>query len=200
MKPLLLMLVAYWLGSIPFGYLIVKLVRGDDVRRTGSGGTGATNVTRRAGKLAGLITLFLDAAKGAAAVLLARRLGGADAWVAVAGVTAIFGHIFPVWLGFRGGKGVATGLGVFVALTPVAVLLLAPIFLAVVLTTRYVSLGSITSAAALPFVVWWLKPNDGPLIACALASSALVIWAHRSNIGRLIAGTESRFGARETRR
>ncbi len=200
MKSLLLTLGAYALGSIPFGYLIVRLARGDDVRRTGSGGTGATNVTRRAGKLAGLLTLLLDAAKGTAAVLLARRFGGDETWVAAAGVAVIVGHIFPVGLGFRGGKGVATGLGVFAALAPGAVLLLVPVFLAVVWTTRYVSLGSITAAAALPFLVWWSRPNAAPLIACAFASSALVIWAHRSNIGRLIAGCEPKFGAGETAR
>jgi glycerol-3-phosphate acyltransferase PlsY len=194
---------AYLLGSIPFGYLIVRLVAGADVRETGSGGTGATNVTRRAGKLAGVATLLLDAAKGAAAVALARWLfapdHGVNWWVAAAALAAVVGHIFPVWLGFRGGKGVATGLGAFAVLSPAAVLCAAVVFLAVVWRTRYVSLGSITAAAALPVCVWLLDAGDGPpahrapLVTAAVLGSAIIIAMHHANIGRLARGTESKF-------
>lgn len=206
MPPSLIILLAYLIGSIPFGYLIVKLRGEGDVRETGSGGTGATNVTRRAGRAAGVLTLVLDAAKGAVAVLLARWLltddFGVNWWVAGAAVAAIAGHVFPVWLGFRGGKGVATGLGVFACLAPLAVLCVAPVFVAVVWATRYVSLGSITASAALPLFV---RLFDGrgdatattttlaPLLAAAVAGAALIIFMHRANIGRLLRGTENKL-------
>ena len=207
MPPALIILLAYLVGSIPFGYLIVKLRGEGDVRETGSGGTGATNVTRRAGRAAGVLTLALDAAKGAVAVALARWLlrddSGADWWVAGAAIAAIAGHVFPVWLGFRGGKGVATGLGVFACLAPLAVLCVAPVFVAVVWATRYVSLGSITASAALPLFVWLFGGRGGataatttaltPLLAAAVAGAALIIFMHRANIGRLLRGTESKL-------
>src|SRR5919202_829462 len=158
MRPVLVLICAYLLGSIPFGYLIVRAKEGADVRETGSGGTGATNVSRRAGKLAGVLTLALDALKGAAAVLLARWLAaddfGINWWVAAAAFLAVFGHCFPVWLGFRGGKGVATGVGVFLSLYPLAVACAAVIFILAVGATRYISLGSILAAATLPLFLW----------------------------------------------
>jgi glycerol-3-phosphate acyltransferase PlsY len=136
MRFLLVITVAYLLGSIPFGYLIVRAREGGDIRQTGSGGTGATNVSRHAGKVAGVVTLFLDALKGTTAVLIAKAIaaGAADAaWiVAVAAIAVILGHIFPLWLGFRGGKGVATGVGVFLALAPIAVGLAGVLFVIVV--------------------------------------------------------------------
>lgn len=203
MLHVLLVLLAYLLGSIPFGYLIVRVRGGGDVRETGSGGTGATNVTRRAGKWAGVVTLLLDALKGALAVVIARRLLGDDAgvgwWVTAAALAAVVGHIFPVWLGFRGGKGVATGLGVFLGLAPLAVLCALPVFLAVVWATRYVSLGSMTAAATLPLSVWLLggrgdsQANPAPLLTAALAGAALIIFMHRANIGRLLRGEESKL-------
>ncbi|HYE13167.1 MAG TPA: glycerol-3-phosphate 1-O-acyltransferase PlsY [Pyrinomonadaceae bacterium] len=194
----LVLLAAYLSGSIPFGYLLVRARGGGDVRQTGSGGTGATNVTRRAGKWAGLATLALDAAKGALAVVLARGLLGAGAgaewWVAGAALAAVAGHVFPVWLGFRGGKGVATGLGAFLGLVPLAVLCALPVFVLVVAATRYVSLGSITAAAVLPVCVWLLAGRDaGPAFAAALAGGALIIFMHRANIGRLLRGEESKL-------
>jgi glycerol-3-phosphate acyltransferase PlsY len=204
--------IAYLLGSIPFGYLIVRFTKGTDVRATGSGGTGATNVSRRAGKFAGVLTLLLDALKGAAAVFFAKLILGlpvmglsqrADVeetywWVAAAAVAAIVGHIFPVWLRFRGGKGVATGVGVFLMLSPAAVLLAAAIFLVIVWRTRYVSLGSILAAAAIPLFVVLLhlfSPTKVliPTLAAACAGSFLIVFAHRQNIERLISGTESKF-------
>jgi glycerol-3-phosphate acyltransferase PlsY len=204
MFPPLAPAIGYLLGSIPFGYLIVRLTRGADIRETGSGGTGATNVSRRAGKLAGILTLILDALKGALAVLIARvMLGNADLnvkwWIAATAIATIAGHIFPVWLGFRGGKGVATGAGVFFMIAPFALLCAGVVFIAVVLITRYVSLGSITSAALIPFFLWLQKfliqpaaDIRAPLVA-AVAGALLIIFAHRANIARLISGTESKF-------
>src|SRR5215211_789666 len=176
-------LVAYLLGSIPFGYLLVRLFVGGDVRETGSGGTGATNVTRRAGKGVGVLTLLLDLLKGAAAVLVARALLGAGEsalwWVCAAGAAVVLGHVFPVWLRFRGGKGVATGLGVFLVLAPLATGCALVVFVAVVWLWRYVSLGSITAAAVLPLAVWALGAvglSDraaAPVLAVAVTGAAL---------------------------
>ena len=202
MLPALSVVAAYLIGSIPFGFLIVRARGGGDVRETGSGGTGATNVSRRAGKGAGILTLLLDAAKGALVALAARWLlapGFRINWlVAVASIAVIAGHVFPVWLKFRGGKGVATGLGVFLGLTPAAVALAAPVFIAVVWATRYVSLGSILATTTLPLFVWLLRdeqPSDGiaPVMAVAIAGAALIIFMHRANIGRLLNGTENRW-------
>ncbi|HEV3468351.1 MAG TPA: glycerol-3-phosphate 1-O-acyltransferase PlsY [Pyrinomonadaceae bacterium] len=196
-------LLAYLLGSVPFGYLLVRLKGGGDVRETGSGGTGATNVTRRAGRAAGLLTLALDALKGVLAVVFARYLltddFGVDWWVAAAALAAVVGHVFPVWLRFRGGKGVATGLGVFLSLAPLAVLCALPVFALVVWATRYVSLGSMTAAALLPLFVWLLGARGArggdarPLLAAALVGGALIIFMHRANIARLLRGTENKL-------
>jgi glycerol-3-phosphate acyltransferase PlsY len=192
---------AYLLGSIPFGYLLVRLRGGGDVRETGSGGTGATNVTRRAGRSVGVLTLLLDALKGVAAVLVARAALGAGAewWVSAAAVAAVLGHVFPVWLRFHGGKGVATGLGVFLVLAPLATLCALVVFVFVVRLWRYVSLGSITAACVLPLAVWSLSAvglSDRaapPVLAVAVAGAALIIYMHRANIGRLLRGEESRL-------
>lgn len=198
------LLTAYLLGSIPFGFLIVKLKSGADVRQTGSGGTGATNVTRKAGKSAGIITLILDALKGTAAVLLARWLTGEaeTSWVvAGAAVLAVVGHCFPVWLKFKAGKGVATGLGVFLAIVPWSVLAAAVVFLLIVWRTRFVSLGSVTAAVVVP--LWTLiqhllispVTDFAPILAALCAASAVIVAKHHENIQRLMAGTESKFGA-----
>jgi glycerol-3-phosphate acyltransferase PlsY len=206
-------LIAYLLGSIPFGYLIVRATKGADIRETGSGGTGATNVSRRAGKVAGILTLILDAMKGAAAVLFARIIlgsalsGPSDAgvglasewWIAAAAVLVIVGHMFPIWLGFRGGKGVATGVGVFLMLAPLALAGAGAIFLAIVVSTRYVSLASITAASTIPLFVWLqhglVSPVNAlwPTMSAAILIASLIIFAHRANIQRLLQGTESRF-------
>lgn len=194
------LLIAYFLGSIPFGYLIVKWRAGKDVRGVGSGATGATNVTRAAGRGAGVATLALDALKGYGAVAVARALTGDDgvSWVvAGAGVMAVIGHIFPVWLGFKAGKGVATGLGVFAAIAPMAVLLSGMVFILVLVLTRYVSLGSILAAGSAPLWAWLWYRGDPDLerMLVALSVSAVVIIAkHHENIRRLLAGTENRFG------
>lgn len=193
---------AYLLGSIPFGYLIVKLKSGADIRATGSGGTGATNVTRKAGKLAGVITLILDALKGAAAVLLAQALWGETrfTWeIAAAAVMVVVGHCYPIWLSYRGGKGVATALGVFTVLVPFAVLPALLLFVITVALTRYVSLGSICGALMVPLSVaaWHLsfaKVEDFlPLTVALCATTALIIMKHRENIQRLLAGTENKL-------
>jgi acyl phosphate:glycerol-3-phosphate acyltransferase len=203
MSPALAIVLAYLLGSLPFGYLIVKLSGGGDVRAGGSGGTGATNVTRKAGKSAGVLTLLLDAAKGALAVVLARvwltTNFGINWWVAAVAIAVIVGHCFPVWLRFRGGKGVATGLGVFLCLAPWAVGIVAVVFLLIVWRTRYVSLGSIIAAALMPLCVGLVSYRArqsislAPLLTVACAGAALIIFMHRANIGRLLRGTENRL-------
>ena len=216
MQPATLIVIAYILGSIPFGYLIVRATQGADIRETGSGGTGATNVSRRAGKMAGVLTLVLDALKGAAAVVIAKVFLGlpvlelatdspvhafdhANWWVAAAAIAVIVGHIFPVWLRFRGGKGVATGVGVFLMLAPISVALAAVIFALVVWRTRYVSLGSMLAAAAIPVFVLvqhrFGRPVEAlvPMMSAAIAGAVLIVFAHRENIRRLIDGNENRF-------
>lgn len=203
MRPVLILIVSYVVGSIPFGYLVVRARTGVDVRETGSGGTGATNVSRRAGKVAGVVTLVLDALKGALAVVLARLFltedFGVNWWVAGAVVLAIAGHCFPVWLGFRGGKGVATGVGAFLALSPLGVACAGFIFILIVWATRYVSLGSIVAAAALPPSIWilnsYVRPVEAPapLLTAAITGAAIIIFMHRANIGRLLSGTENKF-------
>jgi len=199
----LVILVAYAIGSIPFGYLIVRLRAGADVRETGSGGTGATNVSRRAGKLAGVLTLLLDAGKGAIATLLARNLVPPDdsltLIVLLAAFAAVVGHIFPVWLGFRGGKGVATATGVFLVLAPVALAIAGIVFAVVVLLTRYVSLASMLAVLAIPLFVWlrmrlgYPAANFEGFLWLGVAVALLIVFAHRANISRLLKGTESRF-------
>lgn len=196
----IVLITAYLLGSIPFGYLIVRARAGADIRETGSGGTGATNVSRRAGKGAGVLTLILDALKGVAAILIGRLiLGESFGAITGAAILVIMGHMFPIWLGFRGGKGVATGVGVFLVLAPLALVGAGVIFLAIVILTRYVSLGSITAAATIPLFVWLqhglIRPvtNIGATMCAAVITASLIIFAHRSNIQRLAQGTESKF-------
>jgi len=191
-------LVAYLLGSIPFGFLLSKLRGIGDIRRTGSGNIGAANVTRVAGPAAGLMTLLLDAGKGYLAVWLAARVTGEDATaMVVAAVAAILGHLFPVWLGFRGGRGVATGVGVFLPVCWTAVLAALVIWLIVLLFWRYVSLGSVVATASLPLLIYLLyAPGHAPphvISVGATLAAVLIVVRHRSNIERLIAGTEPRF-------
>jgi glycerol-3-phosphate acyltransferase PlsY len=189
----------YLLGSIPFGYLLVRVIRREDVRSSGSGNIGATNVARMSPVL-GVATLILDAGKGLTAVVLARALSGGEhvrLAMTVAAFCAILGHLFPVWLKFRGGKGVATSLGAFALLAPKSIVCMVGLFLLIVAATRYVSLGSVVAAAAFPVLAWVLHESLEPvqLFLIALAS-LLVVWKHRQNLGRLIAGTESRLGAK----
>jgi len=194
---LLILPIAYLLGSIPFGYLLVLVFRKQDIRAIGSGNIGATNVARTGAKGLGIATLLLDCLKGFVAVMLARYLvpGNLDL-AACAAVAAILGHIFPVWLGFRGGKGIATALGVFLALSwPTALCALA-VFILVTVASKYVSLGSILGAAALPMFMLYFESYRSPLfIGGTIFISLLCILKHSANIARLKNGTENKLGA-----
>ena len=195
MSVLLTAVFSYLLGSIPFGFILLRIFRGQDVRRTGSGNIGATNVARSSPTL-GLVTLILDALKGVAAVELARAFfPGRNVRAGVAALFAILGHMFPVWLKFRGGKGVATGLGSFAILAPKTILVMVGVFVAVVLVFRRVSLGSIVAVALFPFLAWLLHDYDSsPQILVLMATASVFIVArHHQNIRRLLAGTESRL-------
>ena len=189
--------LAYLLGSIPFGYLLVRIFRHQDIRETGSGNIGATNVARSGAKGLGFATLLLDLAKAFAAVAIAQRLGPGNIDLAVAAaVAAIVGHVYPIWLAFHGGKGVASALGLMLALDWRGGIGVFSVFLAVVLLTRYVSLGSIVGAASFPILAFYLIPARTPIvIGGMLFIPLLVILKHRANIARLIAGTENRFGS-----
>jgi len=198
MNPWLISLsLAYLLGSIPFGYLLVRIFRKQDIRSIGSGNIGATNVVRSGAKGLGIATLALDLLKAYAAVLIARHLAPANFELqTAAAIAAVLGHVFPVWLGFRGGKGVASALGAFIALTPRAALVALAVFLLVVVLTRYVSLASILAAAVMPVAGLMVAPVRSPgVVAGFVFLSALVIVKHHGNIRRLLAGTESRFGS-----
>ncbi len=199
---LLLLLVSYLLGSIPFGLLWARLFGVGDVRQSGSGNIGAANVTRVAGPLPGILTLVLDAAKGAFAVWLAAQFTANSATaMMLCGVAALLGHCFPLWLRFKGGKGVATGLGVFGVLCPQAALAAALLFVLVFLFWRFVSLASISAAAALPLLVYFLwAPHHAPPLVVSfgtLFASALIMYKHDANLQRLVAGTEPRFVPRK---
>jgi glycerol-3-phosphate acyltransferase PlsY len=187
---------AYVVGAIPVGYFVARLFGVTDIRRRGSGNIGATNVLRTAGRLPGLVTLFGDIAKGWIAVALAGRIGGDVASaLAVGAVAAVVGNCWSVFLGFRGGKGVATGLGALLRLVPLATLAALPVFLVVVLTTRFVSLGSLLGAACVPFGALALGAPR-PAVLGALAVAVIVVLRHHENIARLRAGTERRLGER----
>jgi acyl phosphate:glycerol-3-phosphate acyltransferase len=191
--------LSYLLGSIPFGYLLVRIIRGEDVRRSGSGNIGATNVARKSRGL-GVLTLLLDAAKGFLAVQVAAlicrfpehdpRLYRA---MALSALLAIVGHMFPVWLGFRGGKGVATALGAFLRFSAASVLIAVIIFFVVVLVSRRISLGSIVTAALFPVVASFFLPRDALILGLISAAAVLIIIRHHQNIRRLLSGQEPRF-------
>lgn len=187
--------VGYLAGSIPFAFLVAR-ARGVDVRHAGSGNVGATNVLRTSGVATAVFVMLLDMAKGAGAVQVVWRLApGALAAPAVAGLAAVVGHIYPVWLNFRGGKGVATAAGVFSVLTPMAVAPALALFVLTVWVTRFVSLGSLVATIALgPIAAGLGAPS--PVVVAALASALLIVIRHRSNIARLMAGTERRVGER----
>ena len=197
---------AYLLGSIPVGYLLVRIFRHQDIRSVGSGNIGATNVLRSGGKGLGASTFLLDMLKGCAAVWLGGFLGALllpatplRSAQALAALFAVLGHMFPVWLRFKGGKGVATGFGVFLVAAPWAALAAISVFFAVVFLSRYVSLASILGAACFPVFAWFLVAGSRPafFIAVQCAVALLIIVKHHQNIRRLLAGTESRFGARK---
>ena len=191
-------IAAYFLGSIPFGLLLTKAFGRGDVRKVGSGNIGATNVARAAGLAAGVLTLALDVAKGAGAVLLAEKLSNDSAtWMMISVLAVLVGHCFPVWLKFKGGKGVAAAMGTFLVLSPLACLGAVILFLFVVSFWRYVSLGSVSAAAAMPLLIYFLwAPHHAPPLAITfgtLAASLLIIHKHRGNLGRLVEGVEPKF-------
>ena len=192
MQVVLVLVSVYLLAAIPFGYLIGR-IGGVDVRVRGSGNIGATNLLRTRGKLAGAVTLLLDIGKGAAGVLLAAYLLPQLFWApAAAGFAALVGHCFPIYLGFRGGKGVATALGAFLVLAPLATLLAVLLFIAILATTRLVAVGSAAAAVGFPAAVWAL--GDARLALAALPSAAVILWRHRENFDRIRRGVESRLG------
>jgi acyl phosphate:glycerol-3-phosphate acyltransferase len=220
MRVFLIIAVSYLLGSVPFGYLLVRIFRGEDVRLSGSGNIGATNVSRKSPVL-GVLTLLLDALKGAVAVTFAMIVSPPfeHTWVtvwrqlppalssspelvtgaALAALFAVLGHMFPVWLKFRGGKGVATGLGSFVLIAPKAVAVAVILFIAIVLVFRYVSLGSIISVLLFPTLTWCFNELGKTWLALAYVSLAAlaIVLKHHQNIHRLLAGTERRIGANQ---
>lgn len=194
----LLLLVAYFIGGIPFGYLLVRWKTGEDVRTKGSGNIGATNVLRSTGKALGIATLLLDIAKGWVAVWLMARFGSGEAvWTALAALAVILGHAFPAVLKFQGGKAVASFVGAFAYLAPLPLLAITIVFVAVVASTRFVSLGAIIGAALFPLAVWMIDHPGTPLVSAALVGGVFIIWRHKSNIERLRAGTENALGAKK---
>ena len=209
---LLIVVVSYFLGSIPFGYLLVRIFRGEDVRQTGSGNIGATNVARTGSKGLAIATLLLDALKGYIAVAHVFHFAshhpdhvpdfGPHAVYVLAALAALFallGHMFPIWLRFKGGKGVATAVGAFLGIAPAAIGVVLVLFVAIVAFTRYVSLGSMVGAAVFPPAAWWLNPETRSAMVMLFigASSLLIIARHKDNIRRLLAGNENRFGGKK---
>jgi len=204
---LLIVVIAYLLGSMPSGYLLIRLFRHQDIRQSGSGNIGATNVLRAGGKGLAAATFLLDMLKGSCAVWLGGVIGGLLApgvapanMKALAALVAVLGHIFPVWLGFKGGKGVSTGFGVFLVAAPWAALAAISVFIVVLAISRYVSLASILGAASFPLFALFLGHGDRPpfFIAVQVAVALILIAKHHQNIGRLLAGKESRLGAKKT--
>lgn len=194
LKEILLIIGAYLVGSVPTGLLLARTLGGVDIRTTGSGNIGATNVYRTLGKKVGIMTLVGDCLKGIIPVVIAKQMGLPVEWVAAVGAAAFLGHVYTIFLGFKGGKGVATALGVFLAMAPLAVLCALAVFIVVILTWRYVSLASISAAAAMPIFILLLG-NPPPIVAMTLLIATLVIYKHRENIDRLRNGTESKFKA-----
>lgn len=188
-----LLLASYLIGAIPTGVILTRLVGGEDVRNAGSGNIGATNVYRVAGRTLGVITLIGDCLKGVIPVAVAvSALGLAPNHVSLVALAAFIGHCYPVYLGFKGGKGVATALGIFLVLSPLAVLCALGLFVLILWRWRFISLASISAAAAVPFLVLAFE-RSSPVFSATLIIAAIVIWRHRSNIERLRSGTENRF-------
>jgi glycerol-3-phosphate acyltransferase PlsY len=194
MIALLVLPIAYLLGAIPFGYLLVKWKTGADVRGAGSGNIGATNVLRTTGRAAGVATLLLDIAKGYLAVWIAGRLTDQSPWwMSAAALTVMAGHAFPVFLRFQGGKAVASFVGAFLCLTPLALAAVLVVFVATVAATRHISMGSIVGAVTFPLGVWLILQPPLPVIAAAIIAAAFIIYRHSSNIQRLRMGQEHKF-------
>jgi glycerol-3-phosphate acyltransferase PlsY len=195
METLLPLVVGYGLGSLPLGFLVANRIKGVDLRRVGSGNVGAANVYRSAGLGLALLVAGIDVAKGAGSVILASRVAFSSVPPVAVGIAAIVGHMYPVWLRFRGGKGVATACGVFWVLAPPATAMAAVIFVVIVWTTRYVSLGSVVATAVLPSLAWFTRAPVAVIVGGVVAA-VLIVMRHRGNIGRLREGTERRLGHR----
>lgn len=201
MMPALALVAAYLIGAIPFGFLLVKWKTGADIRASGSGNIGATNVLRTTGWKTGSATLILDIAKGYLAVWLAGYLtDGSEIWMAAAAVAVIAGHAFPVFLGGKGGKAVASFTGAYLCLTPLPLAATAVVFVAMVAVTRHVSVGSIAGAAAFPLAVWMISHPPLPVTLAAIVSGAFIIYRHSENLQRLRAGTEHVFSLGRSKR
>ena len=198
MTPLIALIAAFLVGSIPFGYLLVRWKTGEDVREKGSGNIGATNVLRTTGRLAAVATLLLDIGKGVFAVWLAGKLsGGSPVWMSLAALAVMAGHAFPVFLKFQGGKAVASFIGAFLYLTPIPMIAALLVFVIVVAATRQISMGSIVAAGSLPLATWLIEHPPWIVIFATLVAAVFVIYRHRANIERIRAGTENvfRFGS-----
>jgi glycerol-3-phosphate acyltransferase PlsY len=193
MDSVLPILLGYGVGSLPLGYLVANRAKGIDLRRVGSGNVGAANVYRTAGLAAAIIVVLVDVAKGASSVFFAARFATGVADPVAAGVAAIIGHVYPVWLRFHGGKGVATACGVFWMLAPLATAVSATLFVVVVWVTRYVSLGSVIATVALPPLAWWTGKSVAVVVGSVVAA-VVIVQRHRANIGRLQQGVERRLG------
>lgn len=195
--PFIALVVAYLVGSIPFGYLLVRWKTGEDVRAKGSGNIGATNVLRTTGPAVGVATLLLDVAKGAFAVWVADKLcNGSPAWMSLAALAVMAGHAFPIFLKFQGGKSVATFIGAFLYLTPIPMIAVLVVFVIVIAATRQISMGSIVAAGSLPLATWLIEHPPPIVIFATLIAAIFIIYRHRANIDRIRSGTENvlRFG------
>ncbi len=194
MTPLFALLIAYLLGAVPFGYLLVKWKTGRDVRASGSGNIGATNVLRTSGRAAGILTLLLDIAKGFLAVWIAARLtGSSPLWTSMSALAVIAGHAFPVFLKFRGGKAVASFIGAFLYLAPLPLVAVLVVFVVVVGVTRYISLGSMVASGLFPLAVWLISRPPAPVVWAAAIAGLFIVARHHQNIARLAKGAEHKF-------
>lgn len=193
-REVLMVAVAYLLGSIPSALILVRMAGKGDVRRVGSGNVGATNAMRAAGWKVALPVMIVDVGKGVAAVLLMRWLTPAPEWHAAAGLAAILGHCFPVWLGFTGGKGMATAAGIFLVLAWLPALIAAGLWLVLLVLGRRVSLASVLATAAFPLLLLLIDQPPRPVVVCAVAAAAVIVFRHRANLARLARGTEPRIG------
>jgi glycerol-3-phosphate acyltransferase PlsY len=186
-------LFGYLLGSLPTGLILAKLFSKVDPRKKGSKNIGATNIFRTAGKALGVLTLVGDLLKGAIPVWVAVQWGESDLWIAASGLTPLLGHVFPIFLGFKGGKGVATALGVYLVISPIAVLIEFTIFAGIVWKWRFISLGSITCATTIPILLAFFRSDSQVYFVLSVVIAALILYRHQSNISRLLQGTENKW-------
>jgi acyl phosphate:glycerol-3-phosphate acyltransferase len=194
MTGLLVIAIAYLIGAIPFGYVLVRLTTGKDIRAAGSGNIGATNVLRTTGRAAGVATLLLDIGKGFAAVYLAAKMTGDDPlWMSLAALAVMAGHAFPVFLKFQGGKAVASFIGAFLYLTPLPLAAVLVLFVVTVAATRAISAGSIMAAGTFPLGVWLILHPPAPVLIASIIAGVFIVYRHKSNIERLRAGSENQF-------